>query len=192
MKRIVIQESVVEDDLARVAWDEDWSIYGLIEADERTPRQMIYSTKAEETLIRFINDTHIEMSYLEVSGNNIENVERVISSVRSYLPTLEKSDIVRMLNDAKVEGELIQAIYYLGLISQNYHEDLELLDLFQKLAVYPNIRVRSATLTAIGYSQRKELVTIIRKVASEDDSERIRSEAKFFLEGFETYLLNEN
>jgi HEAT repeats len=192
MKRVVLQESVLEDDLARVAWDEDWSVYGLIEADETNPRQMIYSTNARQTLIRFVNDAHIEMSYLEVSGNNIENIERVISSVRSYLPTLEKADIIRMLNDATLEGELIQAVYYLGLISHNYQEDSELLELFQKLAVYPNIRIRSATLTATGYSQRKDLVSLLKKVASDDDSERIRSEAEFFLKGFETYLLTEN
>ena len=192
--RVVLDISVTEDNIGSAAWDLQWSLGDFIKAENTTPKQAIFYEKdenGEKTFIRYTEDFHIDLPYIEVWGENPSSIEIVVKDIQKKLPTYSVPEIVEMVENAKDKEELFLAIRYLGIGCGGYPMTPEILELFEKLASDRDPEIRDVTRLAMAYTAAAEFEPILEHMAQNDPEPELREQAAHTLESIRKFIINQ-
>ena len=192
--RVALDISVVEADVDSAGWDLQWFLGKVIKAEGTTPKQAIFYEKdenGEKTFIRYTEDFHIDLPYIEVWGENPSSIEIVVKDIQKKLPTHSVPEIVEMVENAKDKEELFLAIRYLGIACGGYPMTPEILKLFEKLANDPDPEIRDVTRLAMAYTAAAEFEPILEYMAQNDSEPELREDAAHTLESIRKFIISQ-
>ena len=181
--KIVLKESVSNDDISLYAWQNDWSLYEVSPRTEKTPLTKIWMTSDEQTGIHYFEDFYINNKYLLLGG---QNKERIATEIRSSLNTYSLKDILQKLQKQNeiVKDEYINTVLSLG-VAINREYDLELFNVFRELMSNPDSDIREAAIFTTTYLGWKEFYEPLQWLKNEDTSSSVREFASLSLASLE-------
>lgn len=153
--RIVLKESVSNDDISRLAWQESWELYNIIPRTEKAPLTKIWTTPDEQTGIHYIEDFYINARYILVRG---KNQEKIAEKNRASLATYSVYELQDKLEKVTEKKECIGVILRLSAASTQDYEPKIFHDL--KTMMYASdVDVRKAAIfstTYLGWQEFRE------------------------------------
>lgn len=179
-RRISIKESVCEDDIAAIAFDNNWALVDVEKATEERPREVIFKLWETDCKVHFIDDYLLNLSYFVLCGQQIEQTEALI---RKAVDTYTDNEIRQMAATACTEEEKVRAIYRVGIIAVNPNKQ-GLVSIFSQYFVDPIPQVRQATILASGYAGIPELLGQLELLAKHEQNPEVREYAKAMVESF--------
>ena len=192
--RVALDVSVTKADVSSAGWDLQWSLGKVIKAEGTTPKQVIFYKRdenGERTFIRYTEDFHIDLPYIEVWGENSSFISTTVEKIRKKLLTHSVPEIVEMVENAKDKEELFLAIRYLGIGCGGYPMTPEILELFKKLANDRDPDIRSVTRLTMAYTAAAEFEPILEQMAQNDPEPELREQAAHTLESIRKFIINQ-
>jgi hypothetical protein len=177
--RIVLPDSISEQDVDAAAWDNHWSLVRTISADANTPHEVVWHDSTQNVTIHYIEDFYIGFAYLVLQGDILD---LVIEDIYASLPqAYQVSDIFAMLDTTK---NLTQPIYCLGLIAPPTFNQI-FFDRLRQALTHSDPKIRSATITAIAYTGWPEFRSALQSLYQSEFDPEVRKDAEVLLSGFE-------
>lgn len=159
--RIVLKESVSNDDISRLAWQQSWELDDIIPRTEKTPLTKIWTTPDEQTGIHYIEDFYINARYILIRG---KNQEKIAEKIRASLETYSTYELQEKLEKVTEKNECINFILRLSAASTQDYEPKIFHDL--KTMMYASdADVRKAAIfstTYLGWLQFREPLEELR------------------------------
>ena len=153
--RIVLKESVSNDDISRLAWQQSWELDDISPRTEKTPLTKIWTTPDEQTAIHYIEDFYINARYILIRG---KNQDKIAEKIRASLETYSTYDLQDKLEKVTEKNECINVILCLSAASTQDYEPTIFHDL--KTMMYASdVDVRKAAIfstTYLGWLQFRE------------------------------------
>jgi hypothetical protein len=176
--RIVLKESVSNDDIDRLAWQQNWELYDLLPRTEKAPLTKIWITPDEQTGIHYIEDFYISVRYLLLRGNDIE---KIAEKIQASLDTYSLEELHQKVGEVKDKNECIAVILRLGAATtQNY--DPRIFQDFKTLMSHPHPDVREAAMFATTYAGWREFREALQHLKEHDPEPTVRKFARTTLE----------
>ncbi|BAZ12419.1 hypothetical protein NIES4071_42500 [Calothrix sp. NIES-4071] len=117
--RIVLKESVKNDDISRLAWQQNWELDDISPRTEKTPLTKIWTTPDEQTGIHYIEDFYINARYILIRG---KNQEEIAEKIRASLATYSIYELQEKLEKVTEKKECIGVILRLSAASTQDYE----------------------------------------------------------------------
>ena len=180
--RFPLKELVSENEIYTAALRHDWLWWDKTLANEDNPYEVVWITDDEKNTIHYIDDHLINLRYLVVQG---EAVDEIAKQIHSSLATYTREEIRQTVEEATTRDQYIHAIYQVGIAApQDY--DPELFEWFKIGLSNPDAKVRKATILAIGYVGWLEFRAVLQELKTNDPDQSVRQRASILLEGYET------
>jgi hypothetical protein len=177
--RIVLPDSISEQDVDAAAWDNHWSLVRTIKADANKPHEVLWHDSTQNVTIHYIEDFYIGLAYLVLQG---EVLDLVIEDIYASLPqAYQASDVFSMLDKAE---NLTRSIHCLGLIAPPSFNQI-FFDRFQQTLSHSDPKIRSATITAIAYAGWPEFKSSLEGLYQSELDPDVRKDVEVLLSGFE-------
>ena len=181
--KIILKESVFEDDVDLYAWQQNWELYDVYLRTEKTPLTKIWTTSDEQTGIHYFEDFYINTRYLLLRG---QNKEKIAEKIRASLDTYTLDEIRTKLQKQNIipKNEYINTVLSLGVaINQEY--DREFFNDFIELMSNSDPDVREAAIFATTYLGWKEFYEPLQRLKNEDPNPSVRDFASDTLKSLE-------
>lgn len=181
--RLLPTENVSEDDILGVGMDNDWQLVRVIAKTADHPAETIWKAVDGKTLIHWIDDPKINLCYVAVIGENLDEVAGVI---RSEVPTWTLEQVSDMAKGAVSRVEKMRAVYYLALLAPDSFDET-LFRLFGAFFRDEDAEVRGAAVLAISYVGWSQFLEPLQTLASSDDDASVRQDARTLIENIKKY-----
>lgn len=117
--RIVLKESVDNDDISRLAWQQSWELADISPRTRKAPLTKIWITPDGQTGIHYIEDFYINARYILIRG---KNQDKIAEKIRASLATYSVYDLQDNLEKVIEKKGCINAILRLSAASTQDYE----------------------------------------------------------------------
>ena len=174
----VLDEDITHKSFLRTMGRRDFIQFKTIEGNKfSTPFQDIWTNPEQTHQVYFIHDPTVDLNYLRVRGD-YENRPKSVRRLRGWFAPKEYTEISVEAIEALENGdeeEQVQAIFNFAL--GFYHYDPRYPGQFEEYLESPLVKVRLATIKAIGFQLWDECAPILENLISSDPNPAVRAYA---------------
>ena len=145
------------------------------------PFQDIWTNPEQTHQVYFVHDPIANTNYLRIKGSS-DNEAKSISELGGWFTYMHYTELSTIVLEALEDGsEDEQAIAVFDFAIGFYVYDPRYLGLFEKYLKSPSVKVRLATIRAIGFQLWSECIPLLEKVIQEDSHRAVRDYASEIL-----------
>ncbi len=171
--RIVLKNSVTNDDIDRLAWQQNWEFYEFHPRNE-IRMSKVWITRDGETIIQYMRDYYANIHYYAIEGTD---ADKIAEKVRSSLDTFNLEELYQRAKNATEKKECICFILMLGAASPKTF-DTEIFSVFERMFSHKDLEVRSATAFATTYRAWPEFKKPLERLIENDPDQGVREYAQ--------------
>jgi hypothetical protein len=178
--RVVLDNSVTEDELTAIAGQHHWRIRRRFARNGEQPEEYVYTTRDSSTDLHFIQDHKLGVNYILVKGPHTTEIVSVLTANLEYY---DADDIREGAKNEMDAEDRRRSLYYLALITMDQGFDPEVFEIYKKAFADLNPIVRGAAVLGSAYLGWPKLAGALRQLASASEpDESIRKDAALLSE----------
>jgi len=174
MERILLADTVTQDDLDDVRLKHGFRLANVIAARSGIPAQQVLLTSDRRHLLQVVDDTQLGVRYVVVTGPQEVETRTVVEAA---LPTIGGAEVDRMLDQGEPRALGLAALMH---PTARPH----VLQAFDRAFIDRRDAVRTFALVASAYARWPELRSRVSRVAGTDPGEAIRERALLILDAW--------
>lgn len=172
MRRLAFDGSVTRDAFGRTAVALGWLPHDVVQRSDEAPYEEIW-VAADDTVVHYIEDELIGVSYLVVRG---EREIAVAQDVADGVGTVGAADAAAMVRSATTSADRLRGLAYVAAIAPAERDD-ELLRALSETLGDADPEVRRGAVFACTYPSWPELDAVLERVSTDDPLPELRQVA---------------
>ena len=148
------------------------------------PFQDIWANPEQTHQVYFVYDPIVNTNYVRIlrQSDQSNNEPKSISQLSSWFIIRERGELCREADEAiKENDEYIASQAILNIAITYYRHHPAAMMMFERYLKSPSVKVRLATIRAIGFQLWEECIPLLEKVIQEDSHRAVRNYAKEIL-----------
>ena len=180
--RLVLRPGVGREAISRVAWERDWDIHDIGDANSDVYID-VWFTQDERAEIHYVEDSLVGLSYVTLRGEDADIVEQ---QIRRDCELWELPQALSDLRQAVDRNDRLRSVYAVALTAPA-EQDEQIVDLYREVASDSDSGIRQSVIVATGYLPWPALQELVRELQSHDPADHVRKNAEIMLEGIRLY-----
>lgn len=181
MRRVLPKVTVTRDEVTSLARSKGWQYHDMYVADGHQPFEKVWLTADGRTGIHWIEDQILELDYLVVEGDRVDEIAR---SLREDLDTFGRDELRALVEGACEWHTFLYALHHVAAAAPPAAEP-ELLTWFERGFTHEEPAVRNMTAILTSYPAWPELHRPLERLLGDDD-DNVRATAARMLEHLRT------
>ena len=142
-----------------------------------TPFQDIWTNPEQTHQVYFVHDSVVDTNYLRVRGD-FENRPKSVRKLRGWFPSKEYTEIsVEAIEALESDDENEQMLAIFNFAVGFYFYESRYLGRFDKYLKLPSVKIRLATIRAIGFQLWEGCIPLLENLISSDPNPAVREYA---------------